>query len=111
MSGSVLQLRSLVKSSGELVVSLESIPAPEPMAHEVVVRVDAAPVNPSDQGLIFGAADLSTIAASGTPERPAITARIPPAAMRAMTGRIDQSMPAGNEGAGLVVAAGPAPEA
>jgi len=56
-----LQLRSLIKSSGELEISLLSVPTPEPGPDEVVVRVEATPINPSDLGLLTGAADLSTV--------------------------------------------------
>ena len=101
-----LQLRSLVKQSGELEVSLASMPVPEPAANEVLVRIEASPINPSDLGLLFGAADMSTVKASGSFDRPVVTARIPDAAMKAMAGRMDESMPVGNEGAGVVVAAG-----
>ena len=72
-----LQLRSLVRSSGELEVSLHSVPVPEPGADEVLVRIEATPINPSDLGLLFGAADMSTTQVSGTAERPVLTARIP----------------------------------
>ncbi|GAA4351043.1 zinc-binding dehydrogenase [Variovorax defluvii] len=106
-----LQIRSLVKRSGELELSLAEDAIPEPQADEVVVRVEAAPMNPSDLGLLFGAADMKTAKASGTPERPVVTAQIPEAAMKAMAGRLDQSMPVGNEGAGVVVAAGNSPAA
>jgi NADPH:quinone reductase len=101
-----LQLRSLIKKSGELEISLVEIPTPEPAADEVVVRVEATPINPSDLGLLVGAADMSTAKASGTKEAPVITARVPDAAMRAMAGRLDQSMPVGNEGAGTVIRTG-----
>ena len=106
-----LQLRSLIQSSGELQLSLASVPVPTPGDHEVLIRVEAAPLNPSDQGLLFGAADLASARASGTAEQPVITAKVPAGAMKAMAGRMDQSMPVGNEGAGLVVAAGAAPAA
>ncbi|MBB1091205.1 NADH oxidase [Rhodopseudomonas palustris] len=101
-----LQLRSLIKASGELEVSLATVDIPEPGADEVVVRVEATPINPSDLGLLFGAADMTTAKASGSPEAPVITAKVPDAAMRAMAARLDQSMPVGNEGAGTVVKAG-----
>ena len=101
-----LQLRSLIKSSGELEISLASITTPEPGPEEVLVRIEASPMNPSDLGLLFGAADLSTAKASGTPERPVITATVPEKLMKGMSGRMDQSMPVGNEGAGVVVKAG-----
>ncbi|MDE2061808.1 MAG: zinc-binding dehydrogenase [Bradyrhizobium sp.] len=101
-----LQLRSLIKKSGELEISLVDVPTPEPSADEVVVRVEATPINPSDLGLLVGAADMSTVKAAGSKDAPIITARVPDAAMRAMTGRLDQSMPVGNEGAGVVIRAG-----
>jgi len=101
-----LQLRSRVTPAGELQLSLERVPVAAPGADEVLVRIEAAPINPSDIGLLFGAADMGTASASGASERPVVTARIPPAAMKAMAGRLDASLPVGNEGAGLVVAAG-----
>ena len=55
-----LQLRSLVKKTGELEISLLSVPTPEPGPDEVVVRVEATPINPSDLALLVGAADLAT---------------------------------------------------
>ena len=101
-----LQLRSLVKDNGELELSLVRVPTPQPAADEVVVRVEATPINPSDIGLLFGAADLATLAVRGSGEGTTATARIPDAALKAMAGRLGQSMPVGNEGAGTVVAAG-----
>ena len=101
-----LQLRSLIKKSGELEVSLLNVATPEPGPDEVVVRVEATPINPSDLGLLFGAADMTTAKASGSKEQPLITAKVPAAAMRAMVGRLDDSMPVGNEGAGVVIKTG-----
>src|SRR3954467_1363688 len=101
-----LQLRSLIKKSGELEISLSSVPTPEPGPDEVVVRVEAAPINPSDLGLLVGAADMATAKASGTKESPVISAKVPEAGMKAMAGRLDESMPVGNEGAGVVVKTG-----
>ena len=101
-----LQLRSLVKGSGELELSLVSVPVPEPGPDEVLVRVEAAPINPSDLMLLVGAADMSTARQAGTAERPVVIAAVPEGLMKSMAGRVDQSMPVGNEGAGVVVAAG-----
>jgi NADPH:quinone reductase-like Zn-dependent oxidoreductase len=101
-----LQLRSLIKKNGELEISLVNVPIAEPSADEVVVRVEASPINPSDLGLLVGAADMTTAKASGTRDAPVITAQVPEAAMRAMAGRLDESMPVGNEGAGVVVKTG-----
>jgi NADPH2:quinone reductase len=101
-----LQLRSTVKKEGILEVTLASVAIPEPKPDEVVVRIEASPINPSDLGLLFGGADLSTARSSGTPDRPVVTVSMTPALMRAMAGRLDQSLPVGNEGAGVVVRAG-----
>jgi NADPH:quinone reductase len=106
-----LQLRSLVKSTGELELSLAEVPVPVPAAHEVVVRIDAAPINPSDLGLLVALADMSQSKAGGTKERPVVTARVPDAALRTMTARFGVSMPVGNEGAGVVIEAGSSPAA
>jgi len=101
-----LQLRSLVKADGTLELTLVRVPTPDPAADEVVIRVDAAPINPSDLGLLFGAADMTTARASATTESPVVMAQIPEKLRRLMAGRVDQSMPVGNEGAGAVVRAG-----
>ena len=101
-----LQLRSLIKKSGELEISLASVPVPEPGPDEIVVRVEASPINPSDLGLLVGAADMSSAKASGTKDAPVIMAKVPDAAMKAMAGRLDESMPVGNEGAGVVIKTG-----
>jgi NADPH2:quinone reductase len=106
-----LQLRSLVRASGELELSLADVPMPEPKADEVVVRIEAAPMNPSDLGLLFGLADMTTAKASGTADRPVIKATVPERLMPAMAGRKEESMPVGNEGAGVVVRAGSSPAA
>ena len=106
-----LQLRSTVKKDGLLELSLAEVPIAEPKADEVLVRIEASPINPSDLGLLFGGADMSTAKASGTADRPVVTATIAPEMMRALAGRIDQPMPVGNEGAGVVVAAGSSPAA
>jgi NADPH:quinone reductase-like Zn-dependent oxidoreductase len=101
-----LQLRSLIKKSGELEISLVNVPTKEPSADEVVVRIEATPINPSDLGLLTGAADMTTAKASGTRDAPVITAKVGEAGMRAMAGRLDESMPVGNEGAGVVIRTG-----
>ena len=106
-----LQLRSTVKKDGVLELSLATVPIPEPKPEEVIVRIGASPINPSDQGLLFGGADLSTARASGTPDRPVVTMTLSPAALKAVAGRLDQSMPVGNEAAGIVVHAGTSPAA
>jgi NADPH:quinone reductase len=101
-----LQLRSLIRANGELEVSLQEVPIPEPAADEVLVRIEATPINPSDLGLLFGAADMGTAKVTGTSAHPVLTARVPEKLMKAMAGRVDESMPVGNEGAGVVIKAG-----
>ena len=106
-----LQLRSLVTAGGMLEVSLVRVDVPPPGPGEVVVRIEAAPINPSDLGLLLGPADMSTARAGGSADMPVLTAAIPAALMPGLAGRVDQSMPVGNEGAGTVVEAGPGAEA
>ncbi|KQV83103.1 zinc-binding dehydrogenase [Rhizobacter sp. Root1221] len=106
-----LQLRSLIKSSGELELSLVDVPTPEPGPDDVLVRIEAAPLNPSDLGLLFGTADLDTLQVIGAGERPVTTAQVPLTAMKSMAPRVDVSMAVGNEGAGVVVRAGASPAA
>lgn len=101
-----LQLRSLFHASGELEISLVDQPLPQPAEHEVLIRVEATPLNPSDQGLLLGPADLDTLEAAGTAEHPVLRARVPAAALAGLAARVGQSLPVGNEGAGTVVAAG-----
>jgi NADPH:quinone reductase-like Zn-dependent oxidoreductase len=101
-----LQLRSLLKNSGELEVSLANVPTPEPKDDEILVRVEATPINPSDLGLLFGPADMSAAKVSGTKESPVVTAKVPEAALKAMAARLDESMAVGNEGGGVVIKTG-----
>ena len=98
-TSSGLQLRSTIKTDGTLELSLTNVATPEPKPDEVVVRIEASPVNPSDLGLLFGGADMTTAAAVGTAANPLVTAKIPAAVMAAMAGRWEQSLPVGNEGA------------
>ena len=107
-----LQLRSLIRPDATLELSLAELPVPTPAnADEVVLKVEAAPINPSDLGLLFGGADMRAAQYGGTPQRPVVTAPLAPAVMTAMAARVGESMPVGNEGAGTVVAAGASPAA
>ena len=101
-----LELRSKITSGGKLELFLEEAVVPEPAADEVVVRVEATPINPSDLGMLIGPADAATFTAGGTAERPSATAVVPQPRLALVAGRLDQAMLVGNEGAGLVVAAG-----
>ncbi len=108
---STLQLTSTVLPSGQLEIALVDQTLPPLGANDVRIEVQATPINPSDIGLLFGAADLSTLRTLGDRPRPAIIADIPPQAMAGMASRLGQSLPVGNEGAGRVVEAGAAPAA
>ncbi len=101
-----LELRSRISSAGELMLNLEPVEISPPGPEEIIVRVEASPINPSDLGLLLGPADLMTLRADGAPERPILTAAIPESRMPAMKARLDQSLAVGNEGAGTVVLAG-----
>jgi NADPH:quinone reductase-like Zn-dependent oxidoreductase len=100
-----LELRSLV-SDGKLELSLVDIELSPPGPGEVIVRIEAAPLNPSDLGLLTGPADLASLEQGGTADRPVLTAAIPGQRMPIVHARLNESMPVGNEGAGTVIAAG-----
>jgi len=101
-----LQLRSLATNEGELQLSLMRVPVAEPGPDEVLVRIDATPINPSDIGLLFGAADMANAKVSGRGDDAKVIAPIPEAYRRSMAARVGQSLPVGNEGAGEVIKAG-----
>jgi len=101
-----LQLQSTVRSNGTLQVSLEDIATPELRPDEVLIRVQASPINPSDLGLLLSAADLSQAETTGPADRPTFTAPLPERALAGLAARIDKPLPVGNEGAGVVVEAG-----
>lgn len=101
-----IELRTLITSEGQLRLSLERVSVPQPADGLIVVRVEAAPISPSDLALLLGPADLSTARAEGTADSPVLVADVPQRRLAIIKGRLDQSMPAGNEGAGTVIAAG-----
>ncbi len=108
---SFLQLRSLVKSEAQLELALASVPMPQPAAEQVLLRIDAAPINPSDLGVMLAGADVAQAKASGQGARSQVNAPLSAGAMRAIAARVGISTPVGNEGAGLVVGAGSSPNA
>jgi NADPH:quinone reductase-like Zn-dependent oxidoreductase len=101
-----LQLRSLISQDGKLELSISDTEMPKPAANEVVVRVEAAPLNPSDLAVLFGPADLRSAAIAERDGLPVITADIPEKLMKVVAARVGKALPVGNEGAGVVVAAG-----
>jgi NADPH:quinone reductase-like Zn-dependent oxidoreductase len=110
MTYSGRELRSTADETGKLRLTLDTSTLPEPGADEVIVRVEAAPINPSDLGLLLGPADITTLATGGTADRPELTFDIPEKRRGGVAARLGQSLPVGNEGAGTVVAAGPGAE-
>jgi hypothetical protein len=106
-----LQLVSNLKRDGVLELSLAEAPIAAPREDEVVVRIEASPINPSDLGLLLAGADMSRAKYAGSAARPVVTAEVEPALLRAMAARLDQPLPVGNEGAGVVVSAGASPAA
>jgi NADPH:quinone reductase-like Zn-dependent oxidoreductase len=100
-----------VNADATLEIFFERRAMPVPKPHEVLVKVQATPINPSDLGLLFGAADVATCVATERNNMPSLRAQIPEAGMRAMQGRVGEALPIGNEGCGIVVAAGDSPEA
>ena len=101
-----LQLRSTITSAGQLELKLVDIETPAPLPNEVVVRVEAAPINPSDLGLLLGPADMTKAKVVGRPDARVVIAPIPPGLLPTVAARFDVSMPVGNEGAGVIVEAG-----
>jgi len=96
-------LRSTISSGGELRLALTERDIPEPVGGEVVVAVEASPINPSDLGVLLGAVAPSTL----RPDGPDLVGTVPEAALALYRDRLDKPLPVGNEGAGTVVAAGP----
>jgi NADPH2:quinone reductase len=103
------QLESMVQDDGQVVVRLVERPLAAPQPHEVVVRVEASPINPSDLGMLFAGADPATLRAASP--GPGLAAALSSGALDAARARAGQSLAAGNEAAGVVVATGDSPEA
>jgi NADPH:quinone reductase-like Zn-dependent oxidoreductase len=109
MSGlSSFELRSKMTSGGTLELFLAQTVVREPAADELVVRIEAAPLNPSDIGTLLGPADPSSFRTGGTAERPLTTAVLPAERLASVRSRLDIALPVGNEGAGVVVQSGTA---
>lgn len=106
MSFSGREMRSRVGKEGTLTVSLERVELPSPADDEVIVRVEAAPINPTDLGLLLGPAELSTLEEFEVGGEPALRSVVPQPRLQGLRGRVGQSLAVGSEGAGTVVAAG-----
>ena len=101
-----LKMLSTATSEGQLRMELVEKPMPDPKPNQVIVKVEATPINPSDHGVMFGLANIADAISSGSGSNTILSAPVPPQGMKAMMARLDQPLPVGNEGAGVVVAAG-----
>ena len=101
-----LELRSKITHDGTLELWLEEVTTPAPAADEVLLRVEATPINPSDLAMLLGPVDMATLRSGGTPDRPVTTATVPQSRLPAVAARLDQPLLVGNEGAGIVIDAG-----
>ncbi|WP_304640712.1 zinc-binding dehydrogenase [Pseudomonas sp.] len=106
MPNTNIELTSTISEDNRLELALREIEIPQPGENQVVIRVEAAPINPSDLGVMFSVADMTTATQSGSADRPVIHANVPAKFMGAVKKRLGKSIPVGNEGAGTVVAAG-----
>ncbi|HDZ38645.1 MAG TPA: NADH oxidase, partial [Marinobacter sp.] len=106
MSNINIELTSTISEDNKLELALGEIEIPQPGENQVVIRIEAAPLNPSDLGVMFSAADMTTASQSGSADRPIISADVPAEFMDAVKKRVGKPIPVGNEGAGTVVAAG-----
>ncbi|TVP90421.1 MAG: NADH oxidase [Pseudomonadaceae bacterium] len=106
MSDTNIELTSTISEDNKLELALREIEIPQPGENQVVIRIEAAPINPSDLGVMFSAADMTTAKQSGSADRPVISADVPAKFMGAVKKRVGKAIPVGNEGAGTVVAAG-----
>lgn len=100
------QMISTVSAEGELTMELVDKPIPELGEDDVLIRVEATPINPSDQGVMFGWASMAKATSSGSGKDTKLVAPVSPQGMGVMKARIGQALTVGNEGAGTVVAAG-----
>ena len=101
------EIRSTLTSKGYIEISILTMDKPTPAEDEVLVRVEASPINPSDLGLLLTfAADLNDIQITGSGDQTVTKIKVNDRLMKAMTQRLDQSMQVGNEGGGIVEDAG-----
>jgi NADPH:quinone reductase-like Zn-dependent oxidoreductase len=100
------EIRSKIEDNGILSLTIETIEITDPADDEIIVRVEAAPINPSDLGLLTGPADIASLVETGSVDTPAIAFTVSPGRLSTVRGRLGQSIPVGNEGAGTVIAAG-----
>ena len=98
------QIKSKISKEGLLTISLDQVEVPEPGDNEVLIKVQATPINPSDLGLLVGPADISSL--KEIKKGSVVEMKVPDGLIRSVAARFDQNLPVGNEGAGLVESAG-----
>jgi NADPH:quinone reductase len=103
---SSLALQSTISSQGRFELKLEELRLSAPAADEIVVQMEAAPINPADLLGMFGPVDKSTLVADGTPDSPILRGQVPESRLSSVAARWDRPIFLGNEGAGAVVDAG-----
>lgn len=96
------QLFSTLESDGTLTVAVEEVTFSDPTGNQVLVKMEAAPINPSDLLVLTGAADLGN--ADYSPGK--LVAKVPEPFTTGSKARLGLKLAIGNEGAGTVVAAG-----
>mgnify|MGYP001372058752 FL=1 len=101
------RLISTATSGSTVHLTIEEFEVPDLGPNEVLIEVEASPINPSDLGLLMAGADPST----ATESENGLILSLPDGAIDALKGRVDQGMPVGNEGAGVVVDAGTSEDA
>ena len=98
------QIKSKISKEGLLTISLDQVEVPEPGDNEVLIKVQATPINPSDLGLLVGPADISSL--KEIKKGSVVEMKVPDGLIRSVAARFDQDLPVGNEGAGIVESAG-----
>ena len=106
LDSTYLQMFSTLTPEGELRLELKEQPMPTPGENEVLIRVEATPINPSDHGVMFGWASMASASSSGSGAGTVLSAPVSAQGMAVMKARIGQALAVGNEGAGTVVATG-----
>jgi len=106
MNSTYLQMFSTITDAGEMRLELLEKPTPQPETNQVLVRIEATPINPSDLGVMFGLSDMANAKSSGAGNDTVLTATVSPQGLKAMKARLGQALAVGNEGAGTVVATG-----
>jgi NADPH:quinone reductase-like Zn-dependent oxidoreductase len=106
MNSTYLQMFSTVTDAGEVRLELLEKPTPQPETNQVLVKIEATPINPSDLGVMFGLSDMANAKSSGAGNDTVLTAPVSQQGLRVMKARLGQALAVGNEGAGTVVATG-----